>query len=184
MAMDKSVAARIRGETDDAVGGRGPGEGPEDVVERQMLTTSSWQVASIPENAHPKKSGSRIGLTNNKNAQIALNVYPPHRRDEMHCHPGSEHMFLCWEGALTVRGINEGEEVTLHPGEFVHIKAGHYYQLCNDTDAQAVLYQVATVPAKRPPVNRRSFRRAGDVEAENINTRGLTAETLAITVWN
>ena len=91
---------------------------------------------------------------------------------------------LCWEGALTVRGINEGEEVTLHPGEFVHIKAGHYYQLCNDTDEQAVLYQVATVPAKRPPMGRRSFRRAGDIEAEKINTRGLTEETLKITVWN
>ncbi len=180
MAMDESIAARIRGETDDRVGGYER----EDVVERQMLTTPSWQVASIPENAKPKKSGSRIGLTENRFAQVALNVYPPHRRDEMHCHPGSEHMFLCWEGALTVRGINEGEEVTLHPGELVHIKAGHYYQLCNDTDEQAVLYQVATVPRTRAPMGRRSFRRAGDVTAEQINMRGLTPETEAITVWN
>jgi len=89
MALDERVAARIRGETDSNVGAGG-GD-PEDVTERQMLTTPSWQVASIPENAHPKKNGSRIGLTNNKFAQMALNVYPPHRRDEMHCHPGSEH---------------------------------------------------------------------------------------------
>ena len=186
MAMDERVAARIRGETDNNVG-NGEGGGPEDVTERQMLTTPSWQVVSIPENAHPKKSGSRIGLTNNKFAQMALNVYPPHRRDEMHCHPGSEHMFICWQGNLTVRGINVGEEVTLHPGELVHIKAGHYYQLCNDTDEQAVLCQIATVPRKRAPGpigGRRSFRRAGDVNAEDINMRGLTPETAAITVWN
>ena len=181
MAIDETIASRIRGQTDDNVGG---GESREDVYERQMLTTASWQVASIPENAKPKKSGSRIGLTSNRHANIALNVYPPHRRDEMHCHPGSEHMFLCWAGALTVRGINAGEEVTLHPGEFVHIKAGHYYQLCNDTDDQAVLYQVATVPPKRSPVGRRSFRRAGDVAAEDVNMRGLTPETAAITIWN
>jgi len=74
--------------------------------------------------------------------------------------------------------------VTLAPGEFVHIKAGHYYQLCNDTDETAVLYQVATMPVKKPPMNRRSFRRAGDVEAEDINMRGLTPETAARTVWN
>jgi quercetin dioxygenase-like cupin family protein len=181
MAIDDKTEARLHGATDDNVGEGGPRE---DVHERQMLTTKSWQVASIPANAKPKKSGSRIGLTDNKRAQVALNVYQPHRRDEMHCHPGSEHIFLCWEGRLTVRGINEGEEVTLQPGDCVHIKAGHYYQLCNDTDEIAVLYQVATMPITRPPTNRRSFRRAGDVEAENINTRGLTTETLAKTVWN
>jgi len=181
VAIDGNIEARVHGFTDDNVGEGGPRE---NVHERQMLTTTSWQVASIPANAKPKKSGSRIGLTENKRAQVALNVYPPHRRDEMHCHPGSEHIFLCWQGNLTVRGINEGEEVTLNPGEMVHIKAGHYYQLCNDTDEQAVLYQVATIPAKRPPTNRRSFRRAGDVEAEAINTRGLTEETSKITVWN
>jgi quercetin dioxygenase-like cupin family protein len=149
-----------------------------------MLTTESWQVASIPANAIPKRRGSRIGLTENKRANVALNVYPPHRRDEMHCHPGSEHIFLCWQGALTIRGINPGEEVTLQPGELVHIKAGHYYQLCNDTEEAAVLYQVATVPLKRAPMGRRSFRRAGDIAAEDINTRGLTPETAAITVWD
>jgi quercetin dioxygenase-like cupin family protein len=181
MAIDEKAQARLAGATDDNVGEGGPRE---DVHERQMLTTKSWQVASIPVNAKPKKSGSRIGLTENKRAQVALNVYPPHRRDEMHCHPGSEHIFLCWQGQLTVRGINEGEEVTLQPGELVHIKAGHYYQLCNDTDETAVLCQVATMPITKPPTNRRSFRRAGDVEAENINTRGLTPELLAKTVWN
>ena len=181
MAIDAEVEARVKGYTDDFVGEGGPRE---DVTQRQMLTTQSWQVASIPSNSTPKRRGSRIGLTENKHAQVAINVYLPHRRDEMHCHPGSEHIFLCWQGNLTIRGINPGEEVTLKPGEMVHIKAGHYYQLCNDTEETAILYQVATVPPKKPPVNRRSFRRAGDVDAEAINTRGLTPETLAKTVWN
>ena len=181
MAVDESVRARLQGMTDDRVGDDGPRE---NVQDRQMLTTPSWQVASIPMNAVPKKKGSRIGLTENKRAQVALNVYPPHRRDEMHCHPGSEHIFLCWEGHLTIRGINEGEEVTLSPGDFVHVKAGHYYQLCNDTEENAVMYQVATRPVTKPPTNRRSFRRAGDVDAEAINTRGLTPEMLARTVWD
>ena len=46
----------------------------EDVTTRQTLTTQSWQVASIPANAVPKKSGSRIGLTQNKRANVAINV--------------------------------------------------------------------------------------------------------------
>jgi hypothetical protein len=66
----------------------------------------------------------------------------------------------------------------------VHVKAGHYYQLCNDTEENAVMYQVATRPVTKPPTNRRSFRRAGDVDAEAINTRGLTPEMLARTVWD
>ena len=181
MAIDARVQARLQGRTDNNLGEGGPRE---DVTTRQMLTTQSWQVASIPANATPKRSGSRIGLTQNKRANVAINVYPPYRRDEMHCHPGSEHIFLCWQGNLTIRGINPGEEVTLEPGELVHIKAGHYYQLCNDTDETAVLYQVATVPLKRAPMGRRSFRRAGDIDAEAINTRGITPETAAKTVWN
>jgi mannose-6-phosphate isomerase-like protein (cupin superfamily) len=139
----------------------------------QMLTTSSWQVISIPDNIRVKKSGSYIALTHNRNAQTAINVYTPRRRDEMHCHPGSEHMFMVWQGHLTIRGIHEGEEVTLKPGELIHVKAGHYYQLCNDTDDILVLYQVATIPTKTAPVGRRSFRRAGDVTADEINDRGL-----------
>lgn len=181
MAIDAKVEARLRGLTDSNVGEGGPRS---DVTERQMLTTASWQVASVPANATAKKHGSRIGLTQNKRANVAINVYPPHRRDEMHCHPGSEHIFLCWQGALTVRGINQDEEVTLHPGELVHIKAGHYYQLCNDTEETAVLCQVATVPAKRAPTGRRSFRRAGDLSAEAVNMRGLTPEMAAKTVWD
>lgn len=139
----------------------------------QKLTTKSWQVVSIPDNVRLESESSYIPLTSNRAVHTVMNVYSPGRRDEMHCHPGSEHIFMVWQGQLTIRGINEGEEVTLNPGELIHIKAGHYYQLCNDTDGIAVLYQVASVPAKRSPMGRRSFRRAGELKAEHINDRGL-----------
>src|SRR5262249_28567006 len=61
------------------------------------------------------------GMSQAKRPQVALNLYPPRQRDELHCHPGSEHIFLVWEGALTIRGIHREEEITLYPGEFVHI---------------------------------------------------------------
>lgn len=141
---------------------------PEDLRQKQKLTTPSWQVASILENAKPRERGSYIGLTRNKRANVALNYYKPGMRDEMHCHPGSEHIFLVWQGELTIRGINDGEEITLKPGEFVHVNAGHYYQLANETNEPTVLFQVATVPVKPTPVERRSFRRAGAKKLEDL----------------
>ncbi len=85
----------------------------EDRAERQKLTARSWQAGSIPDTTREHGPRTFFGMTQNKGAQVVINVYPPGRRDEMHCHPDSEHTFLVWEGMLTVRGINEGEEVTL-----------------------------------------------------------------------
>ena len=65
---------------DDSIIGRGE---PEDLSKKQMLTTSSWQVASIPANAKPRERGSYIGMTRNKRANVALNYYKPGMRDEM-----------------------------------------------------------------------------------------------------
>jgi mannose-6-phosphate isomerase-like protein (cupin superfamily) len=168
--------AATREFADDRMIGRGE---PEDLSKKQMLTTSSWQVVSIPDNAKPRERGSYIGLTRNKHANIALNYYKPGQRDEMHCHPGSEHIFMVWQGELTLRGINPGEEVKLKPGGLVHVKAGHYYQLANESDEPTVLYQVATNPVKEPPITRRSFRRAGDVKAEDLLPAQETNWTLA-----
>ena len=157
--------AAIREFVDDSIIGRGE---PEDLSKKQKLTTASWQVVSIPDNARPRERGSYIGLTRNKRANIALNYYKPGMRDEMHCHPGSEHIFMVWQGELTIRGINADEEIKLKPGELVHVNAGHYYQLANETDEPTVLYQVATTPVKEGPISRRSFRRAGDKKAEDL----------------
>ncbi|MPZ13078.1 MAG: cupin domain-containing protein [Chloroflexi bacterium] len=165
MPIREAIMAAIREFTDDSIVGR---RGPEDLSKKQQLTTASWQVVSIPENAKPQESGSYIALTRNRRANIALNYYKPGMRDEMHCHPGSEHIFMVWQGELTIRGINPGEEATLKPGELVHIKAGHYYQLANETDQPTVLYQVATAPVMPTPITRRSFRRAGDTKAEDL----------------
>ncbi len=157
--------AAIREFVDDSIIGRGE---PEELSKKQKLTTASWQVVSIPDNARPRERGSYIALTRNKRANIALNYYKPGMRDEMHCHPGSEHIFMVWQGELTIRGINPDEEIKLKPGELVHINAGHYYQLANETDEPTVLYQVATTPVKESPISRRSFRRAGDKKAEDL----------------
>jgi len=158
------MAVETRKYTDDNTGGGGSAGDP---TKKQKLTTPSWQVVSLADNAQPGR-GSYQRLTNNKRAHIALNYYEPGQRDEMHCHPGSEHIFMVFRGALTIRGINEGEEITLQPGELVHIKAGHYYQLANETDGVTVLYQVATNPIKPSPVGRRSFRRAGDITSDDL----------------
>ena len=165
MAIDDKIEARLRGATDDNVGEGGPRE---DVHERQMLTTSSWQVASIPANAKPKKSGSRIGLTENKRAQVALNVYPPHRRDEMHCHPGSEHIFIVLENELRVRGLKEGEDVVLNAGEFVHINQSYFYQLANETEKTTVICGVFTKPPKKPKLTRYTYRGEGGIDPATL----------------
>jgi quercetin dioxygenase-like cupin family protein len=154
-----------------------PHEGVGNFTAKKKLETKSWQVVSIPDNIRLESASSYIPLTRNNAVQTVMNVYSPGRRDELHCHPGSEHIFMVWQGQLTVRGINPGEEITLGPGELIHIKAGHYYQLCNDTDGIAVLYQVASRPAKPSPIGRRSFRRAGDVHADDLNDRGKTEHT-------
>ena len=135
--------AAIRDFVDDSIIGRGE---PEDLSKKQKLTTASWQVVSIPDNAKPRERGSYIGLTRNKRANIALNYYKPGMRDEMHCHPGSEHIFMVWQGELTIRGINPDEEIKLKPGELVHINAGHYYQLANETDEAAEFLQAVDIP--------------------------------------
>jgi len=139
-----------------------------DVATRQKLTTPSWQVVSIPDNVRVKDKGSYIAATQNKRAHVALNVYTPRRRDEMHCHPGSEHIFMVWEGHLTIRGINEGEDVVLKPGEFVHINQSYYYQLANESDQMTVIYSVFTKPPKPAKISRYSYRGADGVDPTTL----------------
>src|SRR5207248_4266690 len=117
--------------------------------EKQKLRTKGWQVVSLPENVvvDPNTDGY-IALTSNRYAQVAINVYQPGQKDEMHCHPGSEHIFMVFQGELHIRGINDGEDVILKPGELVHINQSYFYQLANETDGVTVLYQVATHPPK------------------------------------
>jgi quercetin dioxygenase-like cupin family protein len=133
--------------------------GDRDYAAKQKLRTKGWQVVSIPDNINPNpKGGGYIQLTDNRYAKGVINVYRPGQRDEMHCHPGSEHMFMVFQGELHIYGVNEGEDVVLKPGELIHINQSYYYQLCNETDELTVLYQVATKPPKPAKISRYSYR--------------------------
>jgi quercetin dioxygenase-like cupin family protein len=133
--------------------------GDRNFEEKQKLRTKGWQVVNIPQNINPNpKGGGYIKLTENRYAQCVINVYRPGQKDEMHCHPGSEHIFMVFQGQLHICGVNEGEDIILNPGELVHINQSYYYQLINDTDDITVLYQVATRPPKPSKIGRYSYR--------------------------
>jgi quercetin dioxygenase-like cupin family protein len=143
--------------------------GDRDYAAKQTLKTKGWQVVSIPKNINPNpKGGGYIQLTDNRYAKAVINVYKPGQRDEMHCHPGSEHLFLCFQGELHIYGVNEGEDVILKPGELVHINQSYYYQLCNETDDITVLYQVATKPPKPAKISRYSYRGPNGIEPATL----------------
>jgi mannose-6-phosphate isomerase-like protein (cupin superfamily) len=125
----------------------GQGNRQENLDERQRVRTKGWQVVNVQDNINASKVSYNL-LTKNRYAQTVINVYQAGQRDEMHCHPGSEHIFMVFQGELHIRGINEGEDITLKPGELVHINQSYPYQLCNDTDGVTVLYQVATRPPR------------------------------------
>ena len=122
------------------------------------LESKGWQAFSIPDNIVDDGAGSRITFTNKRYAQAGINIYPPGRKDEMHCHPGSEHIFMVVQGQLHIYGINEGEDVVLNPGELVHINQSYFYQLCKETDDMCVLYGVFTKPPKPAKKSRYSYR--------------------------
>jgi quercetin dioxygenase-like cupin family protein len=144
--------------------------GDRDYQRKQKLRTKGWQAVSIPDNIKvDPEHGGYILLTDNRYARAIINVYPPGQKDEMHCHPGSEHIFMCFQGELHIYGINDGEDVVLHPGELIHINQSYYYQLCNESDDQlCVLYQVATKPPKPPKISRYSYRGPTDIDPTTL----------------
>jgi mannose-6-phosphate isomerase-like protein (cupin superfamily) len=77
---------------------------------------------------------------------IALNAYSPGARNEFHYHKGSSQSFLCIKGELTVRtkDSEDAEPVVHHlaEGMCVLIPGNQYYQLHNESDQPALLYQV------------------------------------------
>src|SRR3954451_24583184 len=133
-----------------------------------MLHTKGWRGVSIPDNVHVKDSGSYILLSNARHAKCVINDYRPGQRDEMHCHPGSEHIFMVFQGELHLYGVSPEEDIILKPGELVHINQSYYYQLANETDDLTVLYQVATKPPKPPKKYRYSYRPQGGVDPTTL----------------
>ena len=128
------------------------GEGEErleggDFGTRLRFQSDGWLVSNLDE--HVKDRGTVL-LSRFKDSGVVINCYQPGQADEMHAHPKSEHTFLVWKGQLHIRGVEDGEELTLNPGDFVQIKAGYYYQLHNPGPEPAVYCQFGTVPSKPP----------------------------------
>jgi len=119
------------------------------MIERQALRTKGWQVASIDDNARLDKR-AHVPLTQHDESAMILNCYEPGQHDEMHAHPKEEHVFVVWKGKLHLTGVEDGEDVTLGPGQFVHIDANYYYRLHNPGPEPAVYCQFRTLPAKQP----------------------------------
>ena len=112
--------------------------GDHDFKKRQKLATRGRQVASIPDNAKPKPGGgSYIKLTENKNAEAVINVYPPGKRDEMHCHNGDQ-TFHMIAGECTM-SFPDGGKVVMTPGMSALITGGSFYQLDNSGDGPMVM---------------------------------------------
>jgi mannose-6-phosphate isomerase-like protein (cupin superfamily) len=97
---------------------------------------------------------------------IALNLYSPGARNEFHYHKGSSQSFLCVKGKLTVRtkDSEDAEPVTHHltEGMCVLVPGNQYYQLHNESDQPALLYQVKKpgdqiVVAGRGQLNNRDY---------------------------
>ncbi len=133
------------------------------------LQSPGWLAMSIPENVQLDTDvPSRIGLTDKRYATVGINIYPPGGRDDMHCHPGSEHIFIVLEGQLRVRGLKEGEDVVLNPGEFVHIDQSYFYQLANETDRPTVICGVFTKPPKKPKLSRYTYRGEATIDPRTL----------------
>jgi quercetin dioxygenase-like cupin family protein len=143
--------------------------GDRDYSGKQKLHSKGWQVVSIPETLPSLPADvSYFQLTDNRYAKAVMNVYQPGQRDEMHCHPGSEHLFMVVRGELRIVGLDSEEDVVLKQGDFIHINQSYYYQLRNETDDLLVLYQVATKPAKPPKISRYSYRGPTDVDPRTL----------------
>ena len=125
------------------------GEGAETLDTREFnnrlkFQSEGWLVSNLDD--HVQDRGTVL-LTRFKDSGVVINCYEPGQSDEMHAHPKSEHTFLVWKGQLHVKGVEDGEEMTLGPGDFVQIKAGYYYQLHNPGTEQAIYCQFRTIPA-------------------------------------
>ena len=143
-----------------------------DYESRLKYRSDGWMVSSIDEHAGFDSPTGRnfILLSSLKDSRVVINCYEPGAADEMRMHPGSEHTFLVWKGKLHLRGIEDGEEITLGPGEFAQIKAGYYYQLHNPGPEPAVYCQFQTLSANSPKRDTvlYSESRRGKLAAEEV----------------
>jgi len=126
--------------------------GRSDFENRTKFHSDGWLVSSFVDNiSYDSPTGRNfVLLGRQKDSNVVMNCYEPGAHDYMHAHPGSEHTFLVWKGKLHLTGVEDGEDLTLGPGEFVQIQAGYYYRLHNPGPEPAVYCQFQTIPAKPP----------------------------------
>ena len=123
----------------------GDGLDRRDFGSRLKFQSDGWLVSNLDD--HVQAQGTVL-LSRLTDSGVVINCYQPGQSDEMHAHPKSEHTFLVWKGQLHVSGVEDGEELTLNPGDFVQIKAGYYYQLHNPGTETAIYCQFRTIPAQ------------------------------------
>jgi mannose-6-phosphate isomerase-like protein (cupin superfamily) len=139
-------------------GGRGrSGDGGTNgtIQERRAGVPKGWSISRALDEPdfNVRETLGNVTLTKRPSSAVVMNVYAPGEADEMHCHPDEDHVFLVWKGVLHLTGVEEGEDVTLYPGEFVHIDQGYYYRLHNPGPEVGLYFQVRTLPDK--PAKRR-----------------------------
>jgi quercetin dioxygenase-like cupin family protein len=119
------------------------------VTDKMQFQSPGWQVADINENMELEVS-KFVAMTEHEESAVILNCYQPGQKDAMHCHPREEHVFMVWTGKLHLTGIEEGEDLTLEAGQYVHIDANYYYRLHNPGPNPAVYVQFRTLPNREP----------------------------------
>ena len=126
--------------------------GRQDYETRLKFESDGWQVSSFVDNISYESPTGRnfVLLARQKDSNVVMNCYEAGAHDEMHCHPGSEHVFLVWSGKLHLTGVEDGENLVVGAGDFVQIKAGYYYRLENPGPEPAVYCQFQTRAAKPP----------------------------------
>lgn len=111
-----------------------------------MAAHVSKIVESVAKHREVKGDHGRVLLSQVDDLLIALNLCPAGSKNEFHYHKGSSQSFLCFEGKMTVRTKEtETSEPVVHnltAGMCVLVPANQYYQLHNESDKTAILYQV------------------------------------------
>ncbi|MFN4283802.1 MAG: cupin domain-containing protein [Alphaproteobacteria bacterium] len=121
---------------------------------------------AVDKHVAEKGAHGRVLLSQVGDLLIALNLMPPGSHNEFHYHKGSSQSFLCFEGEMTVRTKeHEGAEPVVHrltAGMCVLVPADQYYQLHNESDKMAILYQVKApgdqiVVEGKGPINNKDY---------------------------
>jgi mannose-6-phosphate isomerase-like protein (cupin superfamily) len=122
-----------------------------DFHSKLTFENEGWQVGNVVKAADfSSPTGvKRVTVTKYRDCEVAISCYAPGAHDEMHCHPGGDHAFLIYQGRLHITGVESGEDLTVGPGEVVHIKGGYYYKLENPGPEPAIYCNFQPTPPRK-----------------------------------